>query len=141
MPRSKKIICISWFIKTKKTKDQRVRQQILLSTHICDDRQYGHPVENFLPGPNAVGLGCHGASELSGELPGVNSDFNDVVEKSQKRCQGEGSHKKCDETELDHCERGKVLVRDRTVQQHHLQDLCHIFKPLINILKICIFLN
>lgn len=51
-----------------------------------------------------MGFGCHRTSELSGELPGVHSDFNYVVEKSQERRQGEGSHEECDETELDHCE-------------------------------------
>jgi len=76
--------------------------QTKLSAHICDNREYGHPIEDFLPRSYAVGLGCHGTSELSSELPGVHSDLNDVVDKRQQRCQGEGGHKQCDETKLDH---------------------------------------
>lgn len=75
-----------------------------LDTYICDDRKYSNPTEDFLPGSDAVGLGCHGTSELSGELPGIHSNLNNVVNECQEGCQGEGGHEQCDETKLDHCD-------------------------------------
>lgn len=70
--------------------------------YICDNRQNGNPVEDLLPGTDAVGLWGHGTPELSGELPGVNSNLDNVVEQRQQRCQGEGGHKQSDEAKLDH---------------------------------------
>ena len=72
------------------------------TTNICDNGEDGDPTEDFLPGPDAVGLGCHGASVLSGELPGIHSYFNDVVDQCQQGGQGEGGDEKRDETKLDH---------------------------------------
>lgn len=75
---------------------------MLSRTHICDNREYGHPIEDFLPGSDAVGLCCHRTSELSGELPGIHSNLDDVVDKCHQGCQGEGGDKQSDETKLDH---------------------------------------
>lgn len=72
------------------------------STHIGNNRQNGHCVEDFLPCADVSGLGCHRSSELGGELPGVHPDLQDVVEQSQQGSQGEGRHKQSDETKLDH---------------------------------------
>lgn len=74
-------------------------------THVGDNGENGHPVEDFLPGSDVVGFGCHGASELSRELPGVHSDLDDVVDKRQQRCQREGGDEQRDEAKLDHWER------------------------------------
>lgn len=49
-----------------------------------------------------MGLCCHGTSELSSELPGVHPNLDDVVDKCQQGCQGEGGDEQRDETELDH---------------------------------------
>lgn len=84
-----------------KNRDKTSAQKFF-STHIGDHREYGHPIENFLPGTDAVGLGCHRTSELSGELPGVHSDLDDVVDECQQGRQREGGHKKGDEAKLDH---------------------------------------
>lgn len=85
------------------------------SAHICDNGENGHPVEDFLPGSDAVGLCCHRTSELSGELPGVHPDLDHVVDECQERCQGEGGDKQRDETKLDHCdtERSEVDEQDK----------------------------
>lgn len=72
------------------------------NTHIGNNRQNGHCVEDFLPRSDVSGLGCHWSSELGGELPGVHPDLQDVVEQSQEWRQGEGGHKQSDETKLDH---------------------------------------
>lgn len=71
-------------------------------THIGNNRQNGHCIEDFLPCSDVSGFGCHRSSELGGELPGVHPDLQDVVEQSQKGSQGEGGHKQSDETKLDH---------------------------------------
>lgn len=73
-------------------------------THVGDHREDGHPVEDLLPGADAASLGRHGPSELSGELPGVHSDLDDVVDEGQQRRQREGGHEQRDEAKLDHCE-------------------------------------
>lgn len=57
--------------------------RVVLYTDICHYREDCNSTEDFLPGTNTVGLGCHRSSELSGELPGVHSNFNDVVDKGQ----------------------------------------------------------
>lgn len=75
---------------------------MLSCTYIGDNRENGHPVEDLLPGTNAVSLCCHGTPELSGELPGVNSNLDNVVEQRQQRCQREGGDKQSDEAKLDH---------------------------------------
>ncbi|KAF3854927.1 hypothetical protein F7725_022982, partial [Dissostichus mawsoni] len=48
----------------------------------------GHPVEDLLPGSDAMSLCCHRTSELSGELPGIHSHLDDVVDECQQGCQG-----------------------------------------------------
>lgn len=85
---------------------------MLTCTYIGDDRENGHPIEDLLPGTDAVGLGRHGTPELSGELPGVNSNLDNVVEQRQQRCQREGGDKQSDEAKLDHwnINRGKGSV-------------------------------
>lgn len=76
--------------------------RVLTCTYVGDDRENGHPIEDLLPGTNAVSLGCHGTPELSGELPGVNANLDNVVEQRQQRCQREGGDKQSDEAKLDH---------------------------------------
>lgn len=71
-------------------------------THVGDDRQNGHGVEDLLPGTDISGLGGHRSPELRGELPRIHPDFKDVVEQSQERSQREGGHKQSDEAKLDH---------------------------------------
>lgn len=73
-------------------------------THVGDHGEDGHPVEDLLPGADVACLGRHRASELSGELPGVHSDLDDVVDEGQQRRQREGGHEQRDEAKLDHCE-------------------------------------
>lgn len=75
-----------------------------LCAHVGDHREDGHPVEDLLPGADVACLGRHGPSELSGELPGVHSDLDDVVDEGQQRRQREGGHEQRDEAKLDHCE-------------------------------------
>lgn len=82
-------------------------------THICDNREYGHPIEDFLPSSDAVGFCCHRTSELSCELPGVHSDLDDVVDKCQQGCQGEGGNEQRDETKLDHWDTDKRDASER----------------------------
>lgn len=78
-----------------------------MCTHIGDNREYSHPIEDFLPGSNAVGLGSYRTSELSGELPGVHSNLYDVVEESQEWSQGKGGHEERNESKLDYWDRKK----------------------------------
>lgn len=77
-------------------------RQNILCTHVGDNREHSHAIEDFLPCSNAVGLGGDGTSVLSGELPGVHSDLYDVVEESQEWSQRKGGHEERDESKLDH---------------------------------------
>lgn len=88
--------------KARKNTERMTGSQSRSGTHVCDDGENGHPVEDFLPGSDAVGLRCHRTPELSGQLPGVHPDLDHVVEERQERSQGEGGHKERDETKLDH---------------------------------------
>lgn len=63
-----------------------------------------------------MSLGGHGTPELSGELPGVNSNLDNVVEQRQQRCQGEGGNKQRDEAELDHWDINEVEVSQEEQQ-------------------------
>lgn len=72
------------------------------NTHVGDDREDRHPIQDLLPGADAVGFGRHGPSELRGELPGVHSNLDDVVDECQQRSQREGGHEQCDEAKLNH---------------------------------------
>lgn len=83
------------------------------STYVGDDRQDGHHVEDLLPGSDVARLGGHGPPELSGELPGVHADLQDVVAEGQQRGQGEGGHEQGDETKLDHCRDTEGREEDR----------------------------
>lgn len=60
-----------------------------------------------------MGLGCHRTSELSGELPRVHSNLNDVVNKCQQGCQGEGGDEQCDETKLYHWDAKRREVSEK----------------------------
>lgn len=84
--------------------------QVQSSTHIRDNRENGHPVENFLPGSDVAGLRCHRTSELSSELPGVHPHLDDVVDKCQQGCQGEGGNEQGDEAELDHLNKERPFL-------------------------------
>lgn len=110
----------------------------LLSCHICrthvsDDGQNGHGVEDLQPRADVSGLGRNRASELSGKLPGVHPDLQDVVEQSQQGGQGERGHEEGDEAKLHHwkerrqqCWHGRqatALHPDRLTLLTHLQVL------------------
>lgn len=87
----------------------------LLSCHICrthvsDDGQNGHGVEDLQPRADVSGLGRNRASELSGKLPGVHPDLQDVVEQSQQGGQGERGHEEGDEAKLHHWKETAVLA-------------------------------
>lgn len=114
---------------TKQVKTNPVLQKNI--AHIRNNREDGHPIEDFLPGPDAVGLGCHRASELSGELPGVHSDLDDVVEKCQQGCQRKGGNKQRDETKLDHWDNEMREVREG--QQYRNSTICRISEDTVSI--------
>lgn len=96
------------------------------STHICDNRENGHPVEDFLPGSNAAGLCCHRTSELRRELPGVHPHLDDVVDKCQQGCQGEGGDEQGDEPKLDHWETERPFYTN-CISFSFLNDVCLSF--------------
>lgn len=52
---------------------------------------------------NVFSSGSHGSPQLSHELLGIESDFDDVVEQSEERSQWEGRHKQRDKPKLDDC--------------------------------------
>lgn len=88
-------------------------------THIRNNRQNGHRVEDFLPRSDVSGLGCHWSPELCGELPGIHPDLQDVVAQSQEGSQGERGHEQSDETKLDDwngraCEKKMKMFKKQT---------------------------
>lgn len=80
-----------------------VVQILLFATHICDNRQDSHYVQDLFPGPYVACLGRHGTPELGGELPRIHPDLQYVVKESKEWCKREWGHKQGDEAKLDHC--------------------------------------
>ena len=77
----------------------------VIHTHVCNNGQERQALQNIEPYPDALRL-CSVRSPPDGhEFEGVQSDFDDVVEKGKEGRQGKGGDKEGDEAILDHCVR------------------------------------
>ena len=72
-----------------------------ISTYVADDGYLSNTVQNVKPDADILSPVGDGSSHLTNELVWVNANLKDVVGESEERSQRKGSHKDCNETELE----------------------------------------
>ncbi|RLW06303.1 hypothetical protein DV515_00004450 [Chloebia gouldiae] len=77
-------------------------------TYIGDHGQNGYALQDGLPGANVLCLLWNQAPELGCQLPRIQPDFQHVVNKSQKRSQGERCHEQGHKAKLYNYERERL---------------------------------
>ena len=72
-------------------------------THVGDDRNATDDSQNALPGANIFRGNRRRATSGDGQLDGIETNFNNVVEVAKKRGQREGGDEQGNETVLENC--------------------------------------